>query len=314
MADNCGSDSVFSKVAVDYTEDAPELADFTSGDKAFQILPNAGIKFNEEQINPATLNGRIVEDAEQTVDGLKYWDDGFGVLFTPETIQSFIPYALGEAWGDTTANTVYPTDAVPDDINTLMHKDAYLYPYVNGKINTLTISGEAGNPVQMQFGFLGKNRLALSAGSNWPSGLNVDVVAPYMFENCVVTVGGTVVKCRKWSITRNNALGRRHWGTSTPDCIKRDGKTVTTISLTLPHSTDITALFVNHTPNTRRNVVLTFTHPTAGMSCVINLPYTQFPRKDPPIGGPEILVETTGTARGYNGAREISVVNDNVPT
>ena len=50
------------------------------------------------------------------------------------------------------------------------------------------------------------------------------------------------------------------------------------------------------------------------MSCTINLPYTQFPRKDPPIGGPEILVETTGTARGYNGAKEISVVNDNVPT
>lgn len=312
MGDACGSDSVFSRVAIDYTSPSPAFSDFTSGDKAFQILPNAGIKFNEEQINPATLSGRIVEDAELTVDGLKYWDDGFGVLFTPETINSLIPYALGEAWGTTTANTSYPTDAAPADINILLHKDAYLYPYVLGKINTITISGEQGQPVQMQMTFLGRNRLTLE--TTWPSGLNVDVVAPYMFENCVVTVGGTTVKCRKWSVTRNNMLGRRHWGSTTPDCIKRDGKSKTQVTLTMPHSTDIVPLFVNHTPNTRRNVVITCTHPTAGMSCVINLPYTQFPRKDPPIGGPEILVETTGTARSYGGAKEMSVVNDNVPS
>ena len=310
MADTCGSDTIFSRIAIDGTSPTNVIGDFTAADPAFQLDGDSDLSFHEEQINPETLNGRIVADSELSVPGNVNWDGGFGVLLSPDVIFHFMPYILGGAW---TSLTSSPTDAAPPDINLLLHKDAYLYPYSLGKIDEAVISGEQGKPVRLRLKFLGKTRLSLTAGSTWPASLDVNVSAPYMFENFVVTVGGTIVKCRKWQITRKNNLGYRYWGSTSPDCIKRDARTQTTITLTMPHSTAIVPLFVNHTASTNRNVVLTGTHPVGAQSCVINLPYTQFPKMDPPVSGSEILVETTGTARGLAGAREITVVNDNTP-
>ena len=309
VADACGSDTIFSRVAIDGTA-SPVFGDFTAADTAWQLLGGSDLKYNEESINPETLNGRIVADSELQVDGSKMWDGGYSILASPDAFFNYVPYILGGAWA---SGISVPTDAAPPDINLLLHKDAYLYPYINGKIATATISGEAGGPVQISLTFMGRSRLALSAGANWPSGLNVNVQSPYMFEDFVLTVDAAVVKCRRWSVTRDNKLGYRMWGSRNPSCVKRDGRAVTTINLTMPHSTDTVPLFVNHDPKVKRAILLTGTHPTPTMSCIISLPYTQIPAKDPPVSGSEILLETTGTARGYTGLREISITNDNTP-
>ena len=187
MADTCGSDTIFSRIAIDGTSPTNVIGDFTAADPAFQLDGDSDLSFHEEQINPETLNGRIVADSELSVPGNVNWDGGFGVLLSPDVIFHFMPYILGGAW---TSLTSSPTDAAPPDINLLLHKDAYLYPYSLGKIDEAVISGEQGKPVRLRLKFLGKTRLTLTAGSTWPASLDVNVSAPYMFENFVVTVGG----------------------------------------------------------------------------------------------------------------------------
>jgi hypothetical protein len=322
MADACGSSGVFSRVAVDATQSAAALNLFTSADQAFPIAGADSLRYEQAHVNPRALTGFASQFAELTRKGLESVNGELPVMVTPETLEFFMPYVTGQAWQ--TGVTV-PQTTPPGYFHALVHRDAALYIYDALRVNTCSISGTSGEPLQMSFGCIGRTRPAptqsiIATVDQWPSGLNVDRSPPYMFEDVAITVEGEAVEVRSFQINHNNNLVPVYFNGSTKMCgVQRNGLQETTLELNGKHTWDmITDLMRGASPPGGLDVVMTLTHPTAGISASFRFQCWQVPERDPAGAEGEILLPVLGTARHLSGGdsdgAEWIITNDDTPT
>lgn len=155
--------------------------------------------------------------------------------------------------------------------------------------------------------------------TTWPANLLPSNKAPYMHQDCVITIGGTAYKFRQWQLDIDNRLEPQYFDSVTPCGFQRSDMAMTTLKLVGPHTqTTVTSIMQAATPPSALNVVITLTHPTAGMSCIIRCQALQIPVNDPPVGKGVIMLDLTGAARrvdgGSSGGAEVIFTNDSTPS
>jgi len=318
MSTECGSSSIFSRIAYDASADG-EFSDFTSADPAFPLADGGtSLALKQPHVNNSGMNGSTAQASEQTRPGLKMVDGDINLLATPDLLHLFLPHVTARGF---TSNVTYPSADLPEEFNILLHRDSGLYTYLGLVVNKFTIGSEAGGPVKMTLGCMGKDREpAPEDGDDWPSGLVVSNKAPYMHQDVVITVGGTAYKFRSWQLDIDNKLAPQYFnGTVVPCGFLRGDMVTTTLKLVGPHTqATVAALMHAATPPAALNVVITMTHPTAGMSSIIQCQALQIPIQDPPVGKGPIMLDLTGVARtltgGASNGAEVIFTNDNVPT
>lgn len=322
MADACGSSGVFSRVAVDATQSAAALNLFTSADQAFPIAGADSLRFEQPHVNPRALTGSASQFAEFTRKGLEVVNGELPLLVTPETLQFLMPYVTGQAWS---SGVTLPQTTPPGYFHAMVHRDAALYIYDALRVNTFSFSGTSGEPLQMSAGCIGRTRVApiqsiISTVDQWPSGLDVDRSVPYMFEDVAITVDDETVEVRSFQVNHNNNLVPVYFNGSTKMCgVQRNGLQETTLELTGKHTyAMITDLMRGANAPNGLDVVITMTHPVAGMSCIFRFQCWQVPEMDPQGAEGEILLPVMGVARnlsgGDSGGAEWIITNDDVPT
>lgn len=314
MADECGSDGIYAMMAIDDAA-TPLYSEYDSASPCFPLLAEGSSLVQKIQhVNTAGLNGEVDEDAEFTREGFRMVDGDISLAATPETIQQFFPRITGMAWNGSVES--WPVKAYPSAWHCILHKDAKIFEYRSIAINSFTLSSNAGEIIKFVLNCMGKTRAALQ--STWPANLLPSVLTPYMHADCVIEVGGDVVKTRSWTLSHAKNLGPRHFDSNTPCGFKRNGKTTTSLQIVAPMTaTTLADLLEGAVPPAALSVVITLTHPVEAMSTVIRLPGWQIPPQDPPVSSGEILLTLDGTCRrtaGSGGVRvpAIKITNDSV--
>lgn len=316
MSTTCGSSSIFSRIAYDVSA-VGAFSEFTSADPAFPLSDGGcSLGLKQGHVNNSGMNGFTAQSSEQTRPGLKVIDGDINLLATPDLLTLFLPHVTARAIA---SNVTYPSPDVASVFHILLHRDSSLYTYTDLHVNKFSIGSEAGGAVKMVLSCVGKDRGATpEAGSSWPAGLAVSNKAPYMHQDCVITVGGTAYKFKQWQLDVDNKLVPQYFDSVTPCGFLRGEMAMTTLKLVGPHTqATIAALMHAATPPAALNVVITMTHPTAGMSCIIRCQALQIPISDPPVSKGPILLDLTGVARtvdgGSSGGAEVIFTNDSTP-
>ena len=316
MSTICGSSSIFSRIAYDASA-VGAFSEFTAADQAFPLGDGGcSLALKQPHVNNSGMSGSTAQASEQTRPGLKLVDGDINLLATPDLLTLFLPHVTARAGSPT-----YPSPDLPSPFHILLHRDSSLYTYLGLCVNKFTIGSEAGGPVKMTLGCMGMDREATpEVGTNWPVGLAVSNKTPYMHQDCVITVGGTAYKFKSWQLDIDNKLAPQYFtGTVAPCGFLRGDLVTTTLKLVGPHTqATVAALMHAATPPAALDVIVTLTHPTAGMSLIIRCQALQIPIQDPPVGKGPIMLDLTGTARTKDGGAsfgaEVIFTNDSVPT
>lgn len=311
-ADACGSDGIFNKIATDKSTTA-DVANFTSGDNAWQVAGNLTLAFSQPIVNPAQQNGSGVDCSEASRLGLQIVQGDVPLLCTPAVFDYFIPFVTGMAWS---SGTSFPTLTAPGNLHILSHNDAKLALYGFVAVNQVTIESQSGSPIMFSMNCFGKSRTFETA--TWPSGLNVSVDVPYMHTDAEIDIDGTTYEFRSWKVTHTRNIGPRYFGSNVPCGFKPNSNRVTKLELSGPYNATTIADLLQSGLGPL-DVTITLTHPTAGVSASIRMQALQIDdQKDPSVGAGEILLPLTGTARslsgGDSGGVELICTSDTTPS
>lgn len=317
MSTACGSSSVFSRFAYDNVSPGA-FANFTSASLAFPLAEGGcSLALKRPHVNNSGMNGFTAQSSEQTRVGLDIVDGDINLLSTPDLLTLFLPHVTARALA---SNVTFPSPTVPGYFNILLHRDSSLYTYTDLVVNKFTIGSEAGGPVNMKLGCMGRGREETpEVDTNWPSGLAVSNKAPYMHQDCVITIGGTAYKFKSWELNVDNKLAPQYFDSTTACGFLRGDMAETTLKLVGPHTqTTVASIMQAAIPPSALNVVITLTHPTAGMSLIIRTQALQIPIQDPPVSKGVIMLSLDGMARtldgGASGGAEVIYTNDSVPS
>ena len=315
MATACGSSSVFSRIAYDAV-DPGAYENFTSASPAFPLSDGGcSLGLKQPHVNNSGMNGFTAQGSEQTRPGLKIVDGDINLLATPDLLTLFLPHVTGRALS---SNVTYPDSVVPGYFHILLHRDSSIYTYTDLVVNRFSIGSASGQPVKMVLGCMGRDR-ETTPSTTWPSNLLPSNKAPYMHQDCVITIGGTAYKFRSWQLDVDNRLEPQYFDEVKACGFQRSDMATTTLKLVGPHTqSTVTSIMQAATPPAALDVVITLTHPTAGMSLIIRTQALQIPVNDPPVGKGVIMLDLTGVARrkdgGASSGSEIIFTNDSVPS
>lgn len=315
MATECGSSSVFSRLAYD-AGSTGAYANFTSASPAFPLADGGcSLGLKQPHVNNSGSNGNTAQSSEQTAPGLKIVDGDINLQATPDILQLFLPHVTARAFA---SNVTFPNPAVPPYFHILLHRDSSIYTYTDLVANRLSIGSSAGKPVKMTLGCMGRDREPVPSTS-WPANLLPSNKAVYMHQNCSISINGTVYKFRQWQLDIDNRLSPEYFDSVVACGFQRGDLAQTTLKLVGPHTqTTVTSIMQAAIPPAALDVVITMTHPTPGMSCVIRCQALQIPVNDPPVSRGTIMLDLTGVARrldgGASGGAEIIFTNDNTPS
>lgn len=316
MSDACGSSSIFSRIAYSVASTG-SFANFTSADVAWPLADGGcSLALKQDNINNSGSSGFTAQASELSRPGLKMVDGDFNMLATPLALTTLLPHVTGRAIA---SNVTYPIEDLPPKFHIMAHRDSSIYVYTDLYANKFTIGSDAGGPVKMVVGCIGRDREETpTAGTSWTSGLNIINQAPYMHQDCVITVGGTTYKFKTWQLEIDNKLAPQYFDSVTACGMQRQEFAMTTLKLSGPHTqTTVTSLMQGAIAPAALNVVITMTHPTGAQSCIIRCQALQIPVQDPPSGKGTILLELNGVARrvdgGASGGAEVIFTNDSVP-
>lgn len=316
MTTACGSSSIFSRIAYDVV-DPGAFANFTAGSLCFPLADGGcSLSLKQVHVNNSGMNGYTAQSSEQTRPGLKVVDGDINLLATPALLTLFLPKVTARAIA---LNVTYPSPEVPSYFHILLHRDSSLYTYTDLVVNKFTIGSEAGGPVKMTLGCMGRDRVTTpSVFSSWPVGLLPSNATPYMHQDAVITIAGTAYKFKSWQLEVDNKLEPQYFDSVISCGFLRSDMATTTLKLVGPHTqTTVTAIMQAATPPAALDTVITLTHPTATMSFIIRCQALQIPIQDPAVSKGTIMLDLTGVARtldgGASGGAEIIYTNDSVP-
>lgn len=317
MSDACGSSSIFSRIAYSNAVTG-NFAAFSAASPAFPLMESGtSLSWQQQHVNNEGYSGRTAQSSELTRTGLEIVDGDIPLLVTPYMLDTFLPHVTGRALA---SGVTYPDVVEPSKFHILLHRDSSLYTYTDLWIGSFSITGEAGGAIRSSMTIIGRTREpAHRAGSEWPAGLFTSKSVPYMFSDLDMTVNGVAFPLRSFNLQYNSGLVPVYFDDVKPCGIKRQGMTSTSLQLVLPQTATTYASVLNGAvPPAALDIVLTFTHPTAGMSFIIRAQAWQAPPKDPNVGGGEIMFDLTGACRtkdgGASGGAEIIFTNDSTPT
>lgn len=316
MTTACGSSGIFARIAYDIV-DPGAFANFNAGSPCYPLADGGcSLSLKQPHVNNTGMNGTTAQASEQTRVGLKIVDGDINLLATPDLLTKFLPHVTARAMA---ANVTYPSPDVPPYFHILLHRDSSLYTYTDLVVNQFTLGSEAGGPVNMTLGCMGRDRVAVpSAYSSWPVGLVPSNKTPYMHQDAVIQISGTPYKFRSWELSIDNKMEPQFFDSVVSCGFLRSDQAMTTLKLVGPHTqTTIVSIMQAATPPAALDVVITLTHPTVTMNCVIRCQALQIPIQDPAVGKGTIMLDLTGVARtldgGASGGAEVIFTNDNVP-
>lgn len=262
------------------------------------------VKKRQEIFNGNGVRGTRSHSVERTRPSLAYVG---GVI---ELIPNAVELAAVLEWilGGTPSGTTYPlADTLPSRV-IAVDRVTKVFSYTGCKIDKATFSCSQGEALSVSLDVVGIAESIGNAGT-FPA-LIIDVTTgPFMFSDCVITVGGTAVTPKDISISISNFIDReRFFNSLTLASVETLDREIA-FSCNLPYG-DQSALYGSG--STGAEVVCTFTN--GNTSLVMTMVKVVFPDESPNIPGrQEIMFPITGRAYKSGTTLELVTVLDSVP-
>lgn len=141
---------------------------------------------------------------------------------TPLELDLLIPLITGATKVSDVAAMV-PTDPLPA-FTIAIDRDVKVFKYTGCKIGKAEFSAQANGPLKLALDIVGVDSTKNNAGT-FPA-LTPKADTPFMFYDCVLTIGGTTYPINNFKMTYTNALGLYFANSVTPTRINQEGRIV----------------------------------------------------------------------------------------
>lgn len=224
---------------------------------------------------------------------------------SPVEMDRLLPRILG---ADESTDTFALAETLPDFL-VCVDKVAKVFTYSGCKVSRATFSGGRGQPIRLALDIIGKTEAEGNAGT-YPS-LTIDTGAFYVFNQGVLTIGGTAYEFDDFQLIIDNAVQARFGNSATATSVA-PGDRIITLSVSTPYTSDEVALFTGRlAANASAAATLVFTN--GNTSITFTLPAIKW--SDP--ASPEVASKTSEILLPVNyrafktgSSAELTITND----
>lgn len=239
-----------------------------------EFLEGTQLGLTEQFVNARGMNGTRVELAARTRRGTRQVQGQLVTAPSPEELDLLLEWATG---GTKSGNNIDVAETAGVPARWLRaDRDGTVELYSGVRVGSFSLSASEGSPLQMSLQLQGVDE-ADSTSPTSPTALDVDA-GPYMFQECVLSVGGTEYAARQFALQVDNRLEVRFNNSATPTSIHSTGCGAQ-VQLTLPLG-DAAALYGSAVGGVA--VVATFTN--GARSLTITCAAVQTPKTPKPLG------------------------------
>lgn len=255
-----------------------------NGSGSWSCFPRVGFDVSKKGgiIVPDVTTGVRARLAEHNRDA-PYAVNGSIVLpWTPAIAAFFLPYITGDASSPYTNQE--PSGGLLPLFEAAVNRIAQVHNPTSCVVSRATMTFQRGQVVQMALDVEALDE-AIDAGSSINAAainaLTISLSPPYIFSDCVITVGGTTYPVSGGSITFDNVIEAGRWlsGSLTRDSLPSTDLRVT-LNLTMPYNSSTKALYNTGTDGAA--VVLTITN--GAHVSTFTFPEVEFPANPPTDG------------------------------
>lgn len=254
-----------------------------------------------------TIRGTRSQAKERSRQGPYYVAGVISLPVDVAAMDNWLPRILG-------ANESTDSFALAETLQTfgaLMDLGATTHQFKDCYVGRAVFTGEAYNgndaprPLSVELTIMGKSE---ATGTTFPSvSLSTAAnTAPLMFEDGVITLGGSARDVMKFSLVIDNMLRVRWTNSLTPTCIYPAGRQVS-LSVITPYTSTEADLY----DQSYAGAAATLAFTNGNTSLTFSMPALQVPSITPvATGRGEVVLQMSGVARKSGSTAELTVTND----
>lgn len=254
-----------------------------------------------------TIRGTRSQAKERSRQGPYYVAGVISLPVDVAAMDNWLPRILG-------ANESTDSFALAETLQTfgaLMDLGATTHQFKDCYVGRAVFTGEAYNgndaprPLSVELTIMGKSE---ATGTTFPAvSLSTAAnTAPLMFEDGVITLGGSARDVMKFSLVIDNMLRVRWTNSLTPTCIYPAGRQVS-LSVITPYTSTESDLY----DQSYAGAAATLAFTNGNTSLTFSMPALQVPSITPvATGRGEVVLQMSGVARKSGSTAELTVTND----
>lgn len=259
----------------------------------------------EDVVNGNGVRGTRSHSVERLRAGLRRI--GGGIELQPSAVEwaYFLQWILGG--GNATVPAL--ADTLPSRY-VVFDRITKVFTYSGCKVDRATIRATQGNLVSLSLDIVGMNETVGNSGS-FPANLTLDTTTtPFYFGDLAITVGGTTLTPKDFTLTINNAIDRNRFFNSQELVSVETWDRSITFSTMLPYG-DFSAIYGSGSPP---GAVMNATFTNGNVSLAFNAPALVFMRDSPNIDGrTEIMLPVSGRLYKSGSTAELLCSLDSSP-
>lgn len=276
--------------------------------KRFEFA-SCGLALHGDIIDANGVTGSRSRDKERTRDGLQHINGPIEMEPTAVEWALLLPWILG---GAVTGgpNFSYALGELQPTRFVQVDKIAKVYTYASCAVNRFTLSGGQDQALKCILEVIGISETPGNAGT-FPA-LAIDLTtAPFVFTDGVLTLAGSTVTPKSWSVTVDNHIdGDRFFNSRTLAGILALDRT-TTVTMQIPFDTVIGTAIYN---SGAAGAALAINHTNGNQTLNLSMPGLTFPAQGSIIPGRlEEMLQIAGVARRVALASELVITSNATP-
>lgn len=248
-----------------------------------------------ELVDGNAITGTLDDQIELMRDGAKRLSGPVNMIPNAYEIQQLLVWILGgtPAGSGTVTYPVTQANDLPEKF-VCIDRVIKVFIYNGVKVNKATFRATQNGPLELSLELIGKSTTTEGAAGSFPA-LTLNVAnGPFIFRDLVMTVAGTTVKAKEFTLTIDNMLNaERFFNAQTLQSIDQEDRKIT-FETSLPYG-DYHALKAGMVA-AGTAVVATFTN--GGAALVFNMVKVAIPYRDPATPGKtELMLSVSGDAK-----------------
>lgn len=267
-------------------------------------LTSESVGKTNQLINTMGMYGTRSQHKERTRISTSNIGGQLSFELSPAVMVFFWPMILGAD----ASGTTFALAETMQEFDLQIDRSTKVFTYADCKVNKCTMRGSSGSFVNTTLDLIGVSETVGNSGTG--QSLTTPIDPPYIFEDGVLTIGGTAYTIFDFEFAVDNKLAARFGNSLTATRISPQDLRDVTLNITCPFSSTEYALY--NAGITSAAATLVFTN--GNYSTTITLPAIQAPTQSPVSQGKgEIPLKLNYTARMTSTTSECTITHDSTP-
>ncbi len=223
---------------------------------------------------------------------------------SPAVMVFFWPMILG---ADASGTTFALAEAM-QSFQLQIDRVTKVYNYTGMVVNKATLKGSSGGFVNVTLDLIGEDEEVADAGTG--QSLTVPIDPPFIFEDAVVTIGGTAYNVFDFELSVDNKMSARMVNSLTAESIRPQDLREVMFNISTPYGATEHALYSPGITSAAATLVIT----NGNYSTTLTMPALQAPTQSPVTPGKgEVPLRLNYQAMMTSTTKEVVITHDSTP-